>query len=279
MDTWTPIVTVGTFGIFLWLGFLVFQFADVGQGLFDARTARDRRVVGSDVRRRLIEFFWSIPVTAALGVVLAFLVDYVGRLFFDDDQVLLALVVAAAVVVLALFAGLGLVWAMTRPEPQSYATIRADLEDELAGAARRSRLDAFRAEIVSVDKRVGYLRTYPQRTITNLLWTRTPVRLVPVVVALVPFVCAMILVIGSRTPALWWLPLLCLVAPAVSYLLAWAAARASLKANIAWRAVWEAQRTEVEGLLAGAEKSTRKGVAGLGERVTKALQILREQQG
>jgi hypothetical protein len=42
--------------------------------------------------------------------------------------------------------------------------------------------------------------------------------------------------------------------------------------------VYLKQRSEVEDLLIELEKSSRKGVAGLGDRVTRALQILREQQ-
>jgi hypothetical protein len=48
--------------------------------------------------------------------------------------------------------------------------------------------------------------------------------------------------------------------------------------DIAWRRVYGRQRADIIGLLEGLERSSRKGVAGLGDRVARALQILREQQ-
>jgi len=76
----------------------------------------------------------------------------------------------------------------------------------------------------------------------------------------------------------WWLPIALLVAFAVSGLLALASARASLASKTAWHAVYLKQRTEVEDILIELERASRKGVAGLGDRVARALQILREQQ-
>jgi len=55
-------------------------------------------------------------------------------------------------------------------------------------------------------------------------------------------------------------------------------ARASLVLLAAVRETQLQYRREAEQLLIEAEKTSRKPVAGLGERVTRALQILREQQ-
>jgi hypothetical protein len=68
------------------------------------------------------------------------------------------------------------------------------------------------------------------------------------------------------------------VPASLSYWLAWLGARASLISKRAWQAVYTVQRAEVEQLLAGARKNSKKRVAGLGDRVARALQILREQQ-
>jgi len=51
-----------------------------------------------------------------------------------------------------------------------------------------------------------------------------------------------------------------------------------MKENRLRRRVYARQRVEIIRLLESYERASRKGVAGLGDRVARALQILREQQ-
>jgi len=86
------------------------------------------------------------------------------------------------------------------------------------------------------------------------------------------------LLIATGDWQLGWLLGVVVLGVAVTSGLALTSARASLASKTAWHAVYLKQRSEVEDLLIELEKSSRKGVAGLGDRVTRALQILREQQ-
>ena len=74
------------------------------------------------------------------------------------------------------------------------------------------------------------------------------------------------------------LVLLALVPIAVSYLLAIPSARLALAAKVAWHAVNQKQRADAVDRIEEFERSSRKGVTGLGDRVARALQILRDQQ-
>jgi hypothetical protein len=108
------------------------------------------------------------------------------------------------------------------------------------------------------------------------LWRGNFFRVLGPIVALIAFLLALSIAIVS--PLNWWLPVGLFAAFVVSSLLALTSARASLASKTAWHAVYLKQRTEVEDLLIELEKASRKGVAGLGDRVARALQILREQQ-
>jgi hypothetical protein len=70
--------------------------------------------------------------------------------------------------------------------------------------------------------------------------------------------------------------LLCAV---ISYLLAIPSARFALAAKVVWHAVNQKQRADAVDQIEEFERSSRKGVTGLGDRVARALQILRDQQG
>jgi hypothetical protein len=56
-------------------------------------------------------------------------------------------------------------------------------------------------------------------------------------------------------------------------------ARIAVAARLAWRTVADDERGEVVRMLEDAERRSAKRIEGLGDRVTRALQILREQQG
>jgi hypothetical protein len=68
------------------------------------------------------------------------------------------------------------------------------------------------------------------------------------------------------------------VAPALSALFAALAIRFGVSSDAAWRRVYARQRIDILKLLDGFERSTRKRVPGLGDRVARALKILGRQQ-
>ena len=126
----------------------------------------------------------------------------------------------------------------------------------------RERLDALAGE-----------QTPPTDLSANAwLWRRSPGRLVPVLLSAVAVV--LLFPLALRSP----LFLALLVLPVVSYVLALAAARASVTAAAIAHVENARQRREIEALIEEAARSSRKKTAGLGDRVTRALQILREQQ-
>ena len=179
------------------------------------------------------------------------------------------------------------------------AWLRAELDDLAA---------AFR---VVPPTGLGAVNEVPLRTAHTYLWKGNFIRLVPAAVALVVFVCVgaawiISLATGNAVPAdngdasFGWFAyaplsdtsyapvrpdqhlglhtLLALIPIAVSYLLAVPSARFALAAKVVWHAINQKQRADAVDLIEEFERSSRKGVAGLGDRVARALQILRDQQ-
>ncbi|MFZ2965104.1 MAG: hypothetical protein WA006_10540 [Rhodoglobus sp.] len=157
------------------------------------------------------------------------------------------------------------------PKLSAYAAIRDELEDVAHARLSAEQLTAFRTRLAALDERES-ARTVPLgRSATVQLWRGSPWRLIPAVLALAPFALA----VAAEPLA----AVASLVLPAVAYVLALAAARASVAAAGARAVVRDSQRAEIDELLREAAKSSRAPVAGLGDRVRKALHILREQQG
>jgi hypothetical protein len=264
-------------GWITWVFAALVQVLDLANSLVDRRDARDRRALSRGARARFREFVWTVSFGAGLAALVAFGVDWSARLVFDQGNLPLGLMVLTWSIVAAVLGGVVIVAQMLRPEVPTYASIRTDIEDALEQRLTDEQIDEFRRLVAVVDKRVGYLRTYPNLSATAFLWRRTQLRLAPM---LIPVLLGLYLFVAARpTPdAVWVVGTIMLVPAAISYGLAWAAARASLASKRAWHEVYAGQRAEVEQLLAGARKSSKKRVAGLGDRVTRALQILREQQ-
>ena len=144
------------------------------------------------------------------------------------------------------------------------------------------------------------------RTAHTYLWKGNLIRLVPAALALLVFLCLAIAWISAArngfitldadggyfaySPSdpreLGWpgyvnfapLVVLALLPIIVSYLLAIPGARCALAAKAVWHAVNQKQRADAVDLIEDFERSSRKGVTGLGDRVARALQILRDQQ-
>ena len=301
------------YGIAVSFVLVFFQVLDFGSSLLDMRGAHDFKLGGREARRRITEYVWSIPATVILGLVLALGVDWAGRLFFEDSNVSGGLTVMSGLLLIALFGGLGIVYGIIRAETPSYAALRANLLEDIEQRVSSTQIDAFRLQLSEIDEKQRYIRfglrdrarmrriraelngiadgfrVHPPvglaayrairwRVVWAYLWRGNFFRVVNPIIATATFLLLTALLIASGDWQLWWLLGVVLLGVTVTSGLALTSARASLASKTAWHAVYLKQRSEVEDLLIELEKSSRKGVAGLGDRVTRALQILREQQ-
>ncbi len=259
----------------VWLIAFSLQLADLGTAKFDSR----RLARGTRTLVRLHPVTWVVPLAAVSIVGFGLGIEYTQRLLFDDSRPLLA-VIFALILVVALVGGWLLVTsaAMT-PAADSYRAIRDELVDLHGTRVQQVWLDQLRARLESLDE--AMTRTLSPPTLTwrsAARWTfRRPQRVLPVVAAVVVFVLATIA--ATRDPGLEWAALASGAAVLLSAALSVLGARASLTLLAAVRQTQIVYRAEADQLLIEAEKSSRKPVAGLGDRVTRALQILREQQG
>ena len=312
MESLIPLALNALLYAFLaWVLLFALQLSDLFASLVDLRGAHDYRLRNRAARRRVTEYFWSIPVVFTLGLGFALGIDYAGRLLFDESRTRDGLILLAILLFVAFGAGIGIVYALSRGESGSYAVLRENLQEDAAVRLTAAQLVSFRSQLDDVDRKQRHIRLgvrdgagLPRtRAALNLLadqfravppaglqavsaigwryawvylWRGNFLRVVAPILSLLTF--ALALVISIATEGDWWLPVALLVAFAVSSLLALVSARASLASKTAWHAVYLKQRTEVEDLLIELEKAARKGVAGLGDRVARALQILREQQ-
>jgi hypothetical protein len=157
------------------------------------------------------------------------------------------------------------------PKLSAYVAIRDELVQLAEVRLSAEQLDSIRERLAGLDEIEAARTVPPGRSATAQLWTRSPWRLVPVGISIVPMV--LLAVSSAPLPAL-----LAVSLPVVAYVLALAAARAAVAAAGARAVVRDAQRAEIEELLREAARSARPPVAGLGDRVRRALSILREQQ-
>lgn len=156
------------------------------------------------------------------------------------------------------------------PKLSAYAAIRDELVDVADARLSAEQLAAFRDRLAALDEQEAARSVPLGRGANTQLWRGSPWRLVPVLLACLPVA----LLYAHPLAAL-----LALALPVIAYLLALAAARASVAAAGARAVVRDAQRAEIEELLRELAKTSRPPVAGLGDRVRRALSILREQQG
>ena len=294
-----------------WVLLFALQLSDLFASLVDMRGAHDYRLKRRAAQRRVTEYFWGIPVvfTLVLGFTLG--IDYAGRLLFDESRTRDGLIVVSILLFVAFAAGIAIVYALGRVDSLSYATLRANLAEDSELRLSGAQIEAFRSQLDEIDGKqrrirlgvrdsAGMSRTRAElkslaegfravppsglQAISAIqwkyawayLWRGNFLRVVPPLLALLAFLLA--LAIAIVDPGNVALPIALFPAFVISSLLALASARASLASKTAWHAVYLKQRTEVEDLLIELEKAARKGVAGLGDRVARALQILREQQ-
>lgn len=159
------------------------------------------------------------------------------------------------------------------PQLSAFSVLRDELQDAAGARLSADQLTDFRQRLAALDEREA-LRSVPQsRGANTQLWRGVPWQLAAVAFSFLPIVAT--LVDGPIDVAVL---LVGLLLPAISYVLALAVARASVAAAGARTNLHSHQRAEIVELLEQAARSSRQKVAGLGDRVARALQILREQQ-
>ncbi len=251
----------------LWLVALSLQLSDLGTARFDARLlARGTRTVV-----RLHPVAWVVPLAALVVVGLGIGLDWEARLLFDDRDPLTAVVVAIVMLAGIVAAWLAITIAVTQTATDSYRALRDELIDVAGTRVQQERLDEMHARLSALDDDRDPTPPSPLK-----YTVRRPQRVLP------PLAAVLLLVLASVAAAehsgRGWTIAVAVVAVVLSTVLAIAGARASLALLSAVRDTQIAYRAEAVHLLAEAEKISKKPVAGLGERVSRALQILREQQ-
>lgn len=191
-----------------------------------------------DVAARLIGSGGNAAVGALLLVVLA---------------VLVAVIVTATVLGLADAGGAG------------YPSLLADLARREHSRVTRDDVASFRSQLHALDA----TRTTPGEPRQRTPWWR----FVPAAVGLL---AVLSLLLGAEP--MWWLGLLALALPSASIQLAIATARSRAARLRAAAAVDDALRLEVTAALDLLERRAARGIPGLSDRVSRALQILREQE-
>jgi hypothetical protein len=260
-----------------WLAALAVQFADVGTARFDER----RLARGTRSLVRLHSAAWVIPLAAIAVVAVGVVVQWAARLLFEDRAPIAALaagMLAVAVITATWFA---ITVAATRPAADSYRAIRDELVDVSGVRVQQERLDELRVRLIVIDDSTDRSAVMDSSLRTAIRWVlQRPQRLVPPALAFVLLIVVIVAVaVDPSAVGAGWRVVGALAAVVVSSALAVAGARASLSLIARVRDTQVEYRAEVVHLLSEAEKISKKRVAGLGDRVARALQILREQQG
>ena len=258
----------------VWLLVALLQLGDVATVFLDSRTARDRDVPGRIARERTNELFWVIPVAALVALAIGLGIDHVGRYFFQRDNLALGTLFLLGLAVLVVGIGAMTLAATAATDPISYSALRREMRDYEGERITPKQLADFRKRLAKIDARTRS-RSQPTR---GRLTTPSVLRLLTIVVGLL--VIAATWVAESRDPSDQTASLVyvAILAPVLSALFAALAIRFSITSDAAWRRVYARQRVDILKLLDGFERSTRKRVAGLGDRVARALKILGEQQ-
>ena len=211
-------------------------------------------------RVRVRELSWTVVVTAALAVIIAFGADSAARLVWNDDRPIVGASILLGLTLLTFVIGITAVVAVVRRERPTYARIRRDLRDRSSFVIERPELLEFEERFDRADRS----RTRRSQAATVLRAVGVLVLAGLTVLAALLFSTPVALLFGAGA-------VLGIAAFVVSL-------RARVVANAALDAVLDAQRAEVAVLLERARIPARGRVPGLGNRVARALAILREQQ-
>lgn len=259
----------------IWLVALSLQLADIGTARFDARLlARGTRTVV-----RLHAVAWVVPLAALVVVGTGFSAEWMARLAFADGEPALAALVGVALVAVIVAAWLAITAAATRPASDSYRAIRDELVEAAGTRMQQERVDELRARLAAIDDDTD--RTPPPPAVSvrsTARWVvHRPQRLLPPAAAVLLLV--LVAIAAVERPGNEVLVVAAAAAVALSVVLSLAGARASVALLAAVRDAQVEHRAEAVHLLTEAAKTAKRPVAGLGDRVARALQILREQQG
>jgi hypothetical protein len=266
--------TVATALAGVWLLVVLFQLGDVLTVLLDSRTARDRDHVGRIARERLNELFWVIPIVtlAALGIGLG--LDRAATILFDARDPALGSLFVLGIAVLVLGLGALVLAAVAVTDRASYSALRRELRELEGEKLPATRVTQLRSKLAATDARAR-ARTRQTRV---LLTPASIVRLASILFGIAVIVSTAIASGISPREEGATLITVAAVAPIVNVVFAGLGIRFAVDSNAAWLRVYARQRADIIRLLEAFERSSRKGVAGLGDRVARALQILREQQ-
>ena len=246
-----------------WVLAFLLQLVDVRTG---HQVRRAGRAAGFRDRDRILA--WTVTVCAIVLIIVILGVDLAARLLLDRSELLLGLLLLIALAAVGAITALLAARAIRRPQT-GYQVIREELRGLAGTRLAKGRLADYRNWFEAVDARQNDLR---QHVVVGRL-----VRAIPPVVAA-----------GALSLAIWssasggmpvWSALLYLIPLGMSLWLAVWGARISLARNLAIHAVQQKQRAELLLVLDELERKAPRKVAGLSERVSRALAILREQQG
>jgi hypothetical protein len=265
----------------VWLLVALLQLGDVATVFLDSRTARDRDVPGRIARERTNELFWIVPVAALVALGIGIGIDQAGHFAFNEQSLspghrydlgtrelaplfllgLAVLVVGVATLALA---------AVAATDHISYSALRREMREYEDERITPKQLDRFKRRLTRVDRRTRS-RAQPR---LFLLTTPNILRLASILIGVA--VVITVSIAGSlhttvESASFVWLSF---AAPILSAVLATLGIRLAISSDAAWRRVYARQRMDILKLLDGFERSTRKKVPGLGDRVAKALKIL-----
>lgn len=264
----------------VWLLVALLQLGDVATAFLDSRTARDRDVPGRIARERTNELFWVLPVAALVALGIGAAIDQAGRYFVPghsyalDSLALAPLFLLGLAVLVIGVATLALV-AVAATDPISYSALRRELRDYEGERITPKQLDSFKARLTRIDRRTRS-RMLPNRV---LLTTPSILRLATIVLGLGVVAACGVAQAMDPSVATASLVFVAILAPVLSALFAALGIRFALSSDAAWRRVYARQRIDILKLLDEFDRSTRKRVPGLGDRVARALRILGRQEG
>jgi hypothetical protein len=239
------------------------MIADAIGGVIEARRARTAEDDGETdalTRVRVRELSWTVVVTAALAVIVAFGVDSAARLVWDEERPLVGASILLALTLLSFLIGITAVVAVVRRERPTYARIRRDLRDRSSFTLERDELLEFEERLDRADR--SRSRRSQAATVLRAVGVVVLAGLAVLAALLFPPAIAIGFGVGA-------------VLGAAAFVVS---LRARVIANAALDAVLDSQRAEVAVLLERARIPARGRVPGLGNRVARALAILREQQ-
>ncbi|MGZ0212148.1 MAG: hypothetical protein ACKVI4_06690 [Actinomycetales bacterium] len=270
-SSWTALTVLAA----LWLVAFSAQVADYATARFDhLRLAR-----GVRTRLRLHPVAWTVPLAGVGVVALTFSADWSTRVFFSEpSNVPAAILIALGTVVIAVAIVAVIAVVVVRPPADSYRLVRDELLESSGLRIHQDQVDEFRARVTAIDNAT---KAHPAADAATAvaalkLSVRTPHRLIA------PALAVALVIVAATESARQSLPSSVLVvavfAVVLSAVVGVLAAQASLALAMSVRSTQDVYRGELMSLIVESERSSKKRVAGLGDRVTRALSILREQQ-